>query len=251
MKIKLENIDFNHINIKSRVDRLEHIESELDKLKITSKKFDAITNPEDYDLEFVTDRNPHQSSQWTKGQRGCYLSHRKLLENHNDSNKILGILEDDVVFCEDFKDRMKYIEDNFNYDWDIFFMSSFYHLNSDNNRWNVNGDYEFTDIKYIHRTYGSFTTHSYLVNPKSIKKILEKMDEFFKDSYAIDHLYILIQPYLNVFSFTPGMTNQMTSYSDVTYGTKDQTMFKNICGEHYYSNKLSDFNYDEYFKNNK
>jgi len=165
MKIKLENIDFNHINIKSRADRLLNVESQLEKFKITSKRFDAITNPEEYDVSFCTTKNPSQYGQWTKGQKGCYLSHKILLENHK-TNKILGILEDDVIFCEDFLERMNYIEDNFNLEWDIFFLSSFYHLNSDPKRWNESGDYELTNIKYIHRTYGSFTTHSYLVNPK-------------------------------------------------------------------------------------
>jgi GR25 family glycosyltransferase involved in LPS biosynthesis len=248
MKISLKNIDFNYINNKSRTDRLEHIKNELSKFDIKANRFEAITNPDEHNVFFYTTNHPHQASHWTKGQKGCYLSHKFLLENHKTDN-ILGILEDDVTFCEDFIERMKYVEDNFNLDWDIFFLSSFYHLNSDKNRWHPNGDYELTDIKYIHRTYGSFTTHSYLVNPKSINKILDKMDEFFKYSYAIDHLYILIQPHLNVYAFTPGMTNQILSYSDILSGIKDQTMFKNICGEHYFSNKLSDFNYDNYFKN--
>jgi GR25 family glycosyltransferase involved in LPS biosynthesis len=250
MRIKLRDIDFYYINNNSRPDRLNHVESELAKVKINATRFEAITNPDDFDVVFNTSKHPAQSGQWTNGQRGCFLSHKFLLENYK-SDKILGILEDDVVFCEDFLERMDYIENNFDSDWDMFFLSSFYHLNSDPKRWNSNGDYELTNVKYIHRTYGSFTTHSYLVNPKSIKKILEKMDEFFEDCYAIDHLYILIQPHLNVFSFTPGMTNQMTSFSDVLGGTKDQTMFKNICGEHYFTNKLSDFNYDEYFQKNK
>lgn len=250
MQIKLKNIDFYVINEKTRLDRYENFVSQVNKINLNVTKFDAVTNPEEYGVTFNIDNHPSQKSQWTKGQKGCYLSHRLLLENHK-TNKILGIFEDDVVFCEDFLERMDYVEKNFNLDWDMFFLSSFYHLNSDPKRWNNGGDYEMTNIKHIHRTYGSFTTHSYLVNPNSINKILKKMDEFFDYCYAIDHLYILIQPHLNVFSFTPGMTNQMISYSDITSQIKDQTVFKQVCGDHYFINKLSDFNYDDYFQKNK
>jgi hypothetical protein len=45
------------------------------------------------------------------------------------------------------------------------------------------------------------------------------------------------------------MTTQLTNASDTDGGIRDQTHFKNILGDHYYINKLSDFNYDEYFKN--
>lgn len=67
-------------------------------------------------------------------------------------------------------------------------------------------------------------------------------------SYAIDHLYILIQPQLNCFSFTPGMSNQIISVSDIDNGLKDQNVFKEILGEHYYVENLTEFDYDNYFK---
>jgi hypothetical protein len=77
------------------------------------------------------------------------------------------------------------------------------------------------------------------------------MQEHFKDCYAIDHLYILIQPFLNVYAFTPGMTNQITSHSDVMDTMRDQSVFHKICGEHYFVNKIQEFDYDDYFSKNK
>ena len=67
-------------------------------------------------------------------------------------------------------------------------------------------------------------------------------------SYAIDHLYILIQPELNCFSFTPGMANQIVSHSDIDNTVKNQNTFETTVGPHYFANKLSDFDYDKYFK---
>jgi len=239
-KIKLDNIDFKCINLKSRKDRRDWIDLHLPKFNIKYDFFDAVIDDNEYNVNFPKAYN--------KGQKGCFLSHYKLLKTHN-SDKILGIFEDDVELCEDFSDRFKYIEDNFNLDWDIFFLSSYYHLNEHKDRWNKSGDFELTNIKYIHRVYGAFTTHSYLVNPKSIDKILKLIDENIDDTYAIDHVYCAkIESKLNCYSFTPGMANQKISYSDIDGDSKDPNIFKSIIGEHYYVNNLKDFDYEKYFE---
>jgi len=239
-KIKLTDIDFKCINLKTRKDRRELINSHLPNFNLKYEFFDAITDDNEYNVKFPKEYN--------KGQIGCFLSHYKLLKTHN-SDKILGILEDDVELCDDFLDRFKYIEDKFNLEWDIFFLSSYYHLNEHKDRWNPSGDFELTDTKYIHRVYGAFTTHAYLVNPKSIDKILKLIDENIADTYAIDHVYCAkIESKLNCYSFTPGMANQRISYSDVDGGSKDPNVFKSIIGEHYFVNNLKDFDYEKYFE---
>ena len=240
-KILLDEIEFKCISLPNRTDRREWVETHLNSFNIPFEFFNAKTSSsQNYDnLKFLQGiKSPNI---------GCTLSHYELIKNHN-SSKILGIFEDDVLLCEDFLERFTYIENNFNLDWDIFFLSSFYHLNTDNNRWHKSGDFEFTDIKYIHRVYGSFCTHSYLVNPNSKDKILKLIRENSHKSYAIDHLYILIQPELNCFSFTPGMANQIVSHSDIDNTVKNQNTFETTVGPHYFANKLGDFNYDKYFK---
>jgi GR25 family glycosyltransferase involved in LPS biosynthesis len=240
-KILLDEIEFKCISLPNRTDRREWVETHLNSFNIPFEFFNAKTSSaQNYDnLKFLQGiKSPNI---------GCALSHYELIKNHN-GNKILGIFEDDVLLCEDFLERFTYIENNFNLDWDIFFLSSFYHLNTDNNRWHKSGDFEFTDTKYIHRVYGSFCTHSYLVNPNSKDKILKLIRENSHKSYAIDHLYILIQPELNCFSFTPGMANQIVSHSDIDNTVKNQNTFEKTVGAHYFANKLSDFDYDKYFK---
>ena len=240
-KILLDEIEFKCISLPNRTDRREWVETHLNSFNIPFEFFNAKTSSaQNYDnLKFLQGiKSPNI---------GCALSHYELIKNHN-GNKILGIFEDDVLLCEDFLERFTYIENNFNLDWDIFFLSSFYHLNTDNNKWHKSGDFEFTDTKYIHRVYGSFCTHSYLVNPNSKDKILKLIRENSHKSYAIDHLYILIQPELNCFSFTPGMANQIVSHSDIDNTVKNQNTFEKTVGPHYFANKLSDFDYDKYFK---
>jgi len=239
-KISLENIEFKCISLPKRTDRREWIDSHLKEFNISFEYFDALSptdNPSN--IKFLENT--------ISGQIGCALSHYNLIKNY-EGEKILGIFEDDVLLCEDFNERFSYIENNFNLDWDIFFLSSFYHLNDDENRWNQTGDFEFTDIKYIHRVYGSFCAHSYLVNPKSKNKIIKLIEENFNRSYAIDHLYILIQPKLNCFSFTPGLANQIVNYSDTDGEIKDQNSFEQTVGSHFFVNNLREFDYDKYFK---
>lgn len=239
-KIRLTNIDFKCVNLRDRADRREWIDSHLPSFGIKYQYHDALKNNERYKyLKFPSAYKP--------GNIGCTTTHYDILKSYS-GKKILGIFEDDVQLSEDFLERFKYIEDNFNLEWDMFFLSSFYHLNNDKLRWNQSGDFEFTNIKYIHRVYGSFCTHAYLVNPKSIDKIISLMEQNLSKSYAIDHLYILIQPQLNCYSFTPGMATQIVSTSDIDNKLKDQTEFEKIVGRHYFINKLEDFNYDEYFK---
>ena len=91
--IKLDDVDFKCINLKKRNDRRDWINSHLPKFNINYEFFDAIVDDNEYDVSFP--------KAYSKGQKGCFLSHYKLLKTH-DSNKILGILEDDVQLCEDF-----------------------------------------------------------------------------------------------------------------------------------------------------
>jgi GR25 family glycosyltransferase involved in LPS biosynthesis len=240
MKIATKTIQFRCINLEHRHDKRERVESHLLQHDLKFEYFKALTANDNTYFSY------DQIHRYTPGQLGCLLSHYELLSTY-DTDYILGIFEDDVQLCDDFSERMKYIEQNFNLDWDIFFLSSFYHLNTDANRWNEPGDYEFTDIKYIHRVFGSFCTHAYLVNPKSIKKILKLMDEYMHQSYAVDHLYILIQPFLNAYSFTPGMATQAPGFTDIDNIVKDQSIFERIVGKHYFVNQLENFDYDEYF----
>lgn len=241
--INIEDINFYCINLQYREDRKNWIIQHFNDFGFPYQFYKAKTH-------FDNVYNLHFTEKYSLGNIGCFLSHYDLIKNYKD-NKILGIFEDDALLCEDFFKRFDYINQNFNLEWDIFFMSSFYHLNTDDKRWHKFGDYEKTSIKYIHRTYGSFCTHSYLVNPKSINKIINLMDINLKESYAIDHLYILIQPLLKCYAFTPGMVTQRADISDICQIYKDQSQFEEICGKHYFVNNLNNFNYDEYFSKNK
>ena len=236
-KILIDNIDFHCINLKNRTDKREQFKSEISKVNLKVKFFDGCEP--NYRLQ-----NFNLSHQ-KPGQQGCFASHISLMQNHT-SNKILGIFEDDAEFCDDFALRLKYVEKYFDVeDWDIFFLSAFYHHNS---HWHKK-DWDLTDTKYIHRVYGAFTTHSYLINPKSINKIIKKLHDVHHKATAIDHAFILIEPELKCYSFTPGMVTQRESMSDINHEVFNQTnYFLGKAGQHIYAKNMKDFDYDNYYK---
>jgi GR25 family glycosyltransferase involved in LPS biosynthesis len=239
MKISIENINFFYINLDYREDRKKHAIEQFSKHNLIVKRERACDDLTNNHLLF--------GEQWTDGNKKCLLSHYNLMKRYKEE-KILGIFEDDVVLCEDFAERLKYIEDNFDKEWDIFYLSAFYQLNDQPGKWNISGDYEKTDVKYIHRVFGSFCTHSLLINPKSIDKIIKMYEENLTHTYAIDHLLIKIQPMLNCYSFTPGIATQLTNKSDIVNEVRDISYFERVLGPHYFANNLSEFDYDEYFK---
>jgi glycosyl transferase family 25 len=138
-QIMLNEIKFYCISLPSRQDRRNWVDSHLNKHNLNFEYFDALTSRDnESNIQFMPD---------TKlGNIGCALSHYNLIKNYTDE-KILGIFEDDVLLSDDFEERILYIEKNFDLDWDIFYLSSFYHLNNDKNRWHTSGDFEFTNIK--------------------------------------------------------------------------------------------------------
>lgn len=244
MKISIDNIDIKYINLDKRVDRKKHTEKELAKFNLKAERFSAIETDERSHGKF------NFSAKYNKGAVGCFLSHYNIIKNHQ-SDKIIGIMEDDLLFCADFLDRMDYIEKNFDKEWDIFYLSAYFHNKRHNNKWWNNGhdvDWELTDTKYIVKSYGSSSGQFYLINPKSKEKIISMIEKFQASCHGIDHVYVMMQPDLNCYSFCPGMVTQIVGESNILSRFMDHnTFFFTEFGPHIFANKLKDFDFDAYF----
>ncbi|CAK0745244.1 hypothetical protein CCP1ISM_2030001 [Azospirillaceae bacterium] len=128
----------------SRQDRLEHCIKELDDINIKFKRFPGLTFKEKANFPNI-------------GSRGCFESHKSILEmNINNRNPIL-IMEDDILINRQFS--IKHYLNDIPSNWDMLF---FYNSNNDK-----------SDKKWIKtRTLG---THFYIINNKSIQKILSQL----------------------------------------------------------------------------
>lgn len=245
---KFKDCKFYLINLDKHTSRYEKSKKELKKVGIEAERFSAIPITS---LEQAEAYKTYPRLEKTKmGQIGCFLSHYKLLEQNINSDKNLCIFEDDIEFCDDFNERMEYIEKNFKFEkWDILFLSSFFHLNN-KSFWN-NPEYEETGVKHLFKTYSSFCTHSYIINKNSIEKVLKSLDDTQEHTYAIDHAYIQFQKDINnsCYSFVPGCVNQRPEISTINGLMIDQyEVSSKTCGKHiFHKESLNLFNYYSYF----
>lgn len=250
MSIRWRNIDWYVINLDHRTDRREHMKKQLWQARIRAKRFSAYRK-EDY-------RGSPQDvamMQGTPNTIGNWLSHTGVIAKGLRTRRIIGVLEDDALLCEDFCERLQYIEDEFDKPWDIFFLGATVHVNE--SPWHgLNGEHptplgrdaEMTDTRHIMRTYGAFSNQGYLVNGQSAEKILEMMQERMPYSRGSDHALIQIQPELNCYCFVPGMVFQIDGPSDIGQGVTKFSSFLETLGPYVWANRLEDFDYDEWAK---
>lgn len=190
------------INLKHRIDRLEHITCELDKINFPKKKIIII--------DAIKEKN---------GAIGCTKSHIKCLEyliTSTFSNAI--ILEDDFSIY----DPKLFIETFYKFScdsviFDIINLSA-----------NVIKSEPYNN--YLHKILDCQTTAGYLINNHFFTTLLENIKtglnlfithanekniNYLKYLYAIDIYWKKLQPQSNWFIFYPKIGFQYDSYSDI------------------------------------
>lgn len=230
------------LNLDHRLDRLESMQAELYRIGISAERTRGKL-PHEYDL---SDLKVGAMRNFGIGAVGCYYGQVEIMKKALSENKCAFVMEDDIIFCDDFFQRMEIAQDFLNkQDWDILWLGGTYSLQPywhkrgdggstwmsrsvSNAHANVdlrmchcdkNADWEETDNPRIRRTYGCWSTYAYIVNVVSISKILALLDENIKYCKGIDHCMILLEPQLNTFAFNPGMVKQYSGASDTCIGT--------------------------------
>ena len=241
--INIEKIIWRWVNLSHREDRRQHMAKELAKAGIEAERFEALRF-EDYDgpEEDVRLMMP------TKNTIGQWLSMMALWKTVSGKDQILGMLEDDVMICSDFMDRLRYIEEHFDKPWDIFFLGATVHVGRAVWHPEIGCDCEPTGIPHIFRVWGAFSNQGMLTNGNSAEKILEMMEERKPESTGSDHALIQIQPKLNCYCFIPGMVFQIDSESDIGHGITRFSDFRRSLGEYVWADRLEDFDYDAWAK---
>ena len=252
------------INLDSRTDRLENANKEFKKISWSFNRYSAILgknikNFPSYGLKY--------------GEIGCIASHFDIIRKEclAKSDVPIIIVEDDIQFSDYFLEKITFLEDNFKFiDWDILYLGGYYHLPENIPKgwynYNFNSPYMFnnkfktfhhTSVKHIHMTHSLFTTHCYVINPKSLEKIYDLLrTEIYKPcprvlnkTRSLDQIYQNLQEEGKIiaFTYTPGLTTQIVSKSDIIHLDVDHTTWhKKVCGDHIYSQNER-FNYDSYF----
>jgi hypothetical protein len=247
--ISMDNIYATYVNLSIRPDRNEHMIAELTRVGLPINRFNAFL-PEE-----VKQPREKTNVMWirTKGAVGCHYSQVGIMEKALKQDKHAWVMEDDLIYCDDIQERLRIIFDYLNtHEWDIFWLGGTYHKDvtwhkSVNGQHvhpdltmctcNLNRDWEPTDNPHINRTYGAFSTHSYIVNRKSLPKILDLLDQNVYRSMGIDWIFLLIQPQLKAFAFDPGCCKQFDNQSNIGSGVSYFSGFISL-GPHWYSDKM-------------
>ena len=166
----LNNIDnFYIINLDISNDRLKNIKNQNKEHKLKLTRFPAVYGKNINDKKLIEKGLLDKNHKLKKGQIGCYLSHLKLLKKaKNDNDNIIIVLEDDIVFSKNFKDKLNEYYKEVPDDWDIIYLGASRVKGKKISKHVLEGVYD----KYID---GSFNmgTYAMMLNKKSINKLLK------------------------------------------------------------------------------
>lgn len=243
------------INLDHRKDRLKAMRRELQRAGIEAERFPGL-KPDDVINKLVPAEKVSVMKNRTPGAIGCHYSQVGVMMEAFTRNKHAFVMEDDLIFCSDFNERIAIFEDFLkDKPWDVIWLGGTYHKNP---TWHAAGhpqlpecnctigkDVEATDSKYIVRTYGAWSTYAYIVNKDSLDKIIQMLDEKVHLSMGIDWLFILLSPQLYTYAFVPGCVRQQDGRSDIGNGDTIFSNFKKL-GPHWFEANRKYFNYERF-----
>lgn len=235
--------DVRYINLAHRTDRDELMRAELDRVGIVAERFEAMT-PDAYQGD---ERKVATMRARTPGAIGCCISQMNLIALAVYLPQNVCILEDDVIFCDDFNERMRYIEDRIDAidpEWDVFSFGACFHLPGDDRQWHLSDhlgrDFDHTSDPRIKRVYGSWFTYAYVVRAESAKKVLDLLDENCHRSFGIDHNFILLGDRVRAYCFVPGIAFQRDGQSDIGNGITHFSHFRRL-GPYVFQPRMAEF----------
>lgn len=235
----LENSHISYVNLDHRLDRRKLMEETLAKVGLKAVRTRGML-PSEY--HGPPERIQGMLNRPQKGAIGCYFSQLSVMQDAFAQQKHAFVMEDDLVFCADFLERMAIIEQFCaTHPWDIIWMGGTFHVNPP--WWHkktLGRDAEQTDHPRMMRTYGAFCTYAYLVNFASLPKVFQMLEKELPKSIGIDYSFIQIQPNLHTYAFVPGCCIQYDHMSDIGLG---MTVFSNFAklGPYWFQQHMNEF----------
>lgn len=212
MTFSPEQFHAQFVNLRDRTDRREHMERELARVNIPATRFEAFHPAQFPYPKFDKMRNR------TPGAIGCFMSQLGVMANAKKTGKSALVMEDDVIFADDIHKRFQYIGKALEtIEWDVMYLGATVHLR---NEWHKNKlcDIEKTDDPRIFRVYGEWGTYAYVVNHRSIEKVMRLLYEHINQSIGIDYSMIMLSDEIRQYCFIPGSAFQIDSQSSIGNG---------------------------------
>ena len=206
------NIDkIYFINLDSSKDRLEYMNQQGKNNNLNLVRYPAVYG-KDIDKESLIQRGILDNNHKLKdGELGCYLSHLGILKKaHRDKDNIIMVLEDDIIFNEDFKEKLNEYYKEVPNDWDIIYLGGSRLRGRKISEHVLKGVYD----KEVNGNY-NMGMYAVLLNKKSINKILKKV---YPIRNAIDTIIAKNNDNLNIYFLNPSIINHNNDFiSDIHY----------------------------------
>lgn len=202
------------------------VAQEFKSVDIEFKFFDAIDK---YDL-IVPELSVKKKDTEADGILACALSHIEVITYARDNNlPEICIFEDDVVFCDDFKNRIKYLESLKDLDYDIFALGGHFEIE-------ISSNYaEETDIKRIFKVKRMGGTYAYIIKSNVYDFIIRN----YNYNFGADEFYAMfVYKRFKTLAFVPFLVGCRPCKSEIT---GQEHVYPNI-GWHYTQKALLDLN---------
>lgn len=229
------------VNLDHRPDRLGRMEQTLAKAGISAIRTRGLLPAEAIQHWGIDPKRVAVMQNRTPGAIGCHYCQTLVMQEALRQGKHAFVMEDDLVFCEDFQQRIAYIERFLEgREWDILWLGGTFHINPPFWHKALGRDAELTEDPRMVRTLGAFCTYAYIVNRSSVAAVLHGLDSLLDQSIGIDWAMIQMQPQLKTYAFVPGSVIQYDHLSDIGRG---MTVFSNFrrLGPYWYQEKMEDF----------
>jgi glycosyl transferase family 25 len=183
------------INLKERLDRKEHITTQL-------KKIDC----ENYILfEGVNGKSIENPTRMPSGMFGLIKTYLKMYDDwkKNPQENIL-IIEDDCVFVDGFNKKLEEYISNVPNDWDMLYFGA-------NHNYHM-GEKTITINEKCIKLNNSYSAHCVLIKPHVFEELIFGIQTFTIEN---DVMMSNLQKKYNAYSSSEALTTQLVSYSDI------------------------------------
>ena len=183
------------INLKERLDRKEHITTQL-------KKIDC----ENYILfEGVNGKSVENPTRMPSGMFGLIKTYLNMYNDwkKNPQENIL-IIEDDCVFVDGFNKKLEEYISNVPNDWDMLYFGA-------NHNYHM-GEKTITINEKCIKLNNSYSAHCVLIKPHVFEELIFGIQTFTIEN---DVMMANLQKKYNAYSSSEALTTQLVSYSDI------------------------------------
>jgi len=207
MSLEFNTIPKFCISLKRSTERRKLVSEEFNKKGLDVTFFDAIDKNEISLPELSIKKNPRHDTTTRKGILACMISHIRVLQEAK-KNKLaqVCIFEDDIVFCDDFHERIKYIELLKDFDFDFFALGGQFSPQAAENKNN-------TQWGHIKRIDGMLGAYAYIITEKAYGFVLRNITY----QYSIDYFYLEeVYKRFNCYGFLPFLCGCVPCVSEIT-----------------------------------